>query len=141
MKYAVYTILLLALLFAVTGCKQTGDEASNIETNTAAAANPAMENQMAAVNVQTVNVDLGEWIITFNPKTANPGDVNFIVKNSGKHNHAFRIRGQGVDQSTKVISAGQMDMFIVTLKAGTYETDCPVTGHPERGMKASFIVK
>lgn len=137
-----YVLLVLALLLLalIAGCANKQEAASNVTTATTQTAKPAME--MKGMEGATVNVDLTEWAITLKPATVKAGMIHFMVKNSGTATHSFAIRGNGVDEKLKSnLSSGETDMLMVTLKAGTYETYCPVGKHESKGMKAEFKVE
>ena len=135
-----YVLLVLALLLLalIVGCSTKQETASNVTT--AEPNGPSMD--MKGMNAATVNVDLTEWAITLKPATVKAGMIHFMVKNSGTATHSFAIRGNGVDEKGKSnLAAGETDMLMVTLKAGTYETYCPIGKHEDKGMKQEFKVE
>lgn len=131
--------LALLLLALITGCSNKQESASNMIPAPKASSS---KMDMKGMNAATVNVDLTEMAIALKPSTAKAGMIHFMVKNSGKVVHSFAIRGNGIDEKLKAnLAPGATDMLMVTLKAGTYETYCPIPGHTEKGMKKEFKVE
>ena len=96
----------------------------------------------ASARVKTVNVTEREYHITLSPKTAAPGTVRFVVKNTGKLSHALELSGPGVKaKRTPLIKPGTSATLTVTLRAGTFTLWCPVPGHAALGMKTSLAVR
>ena len=91
---------------------------------------------------QAVNVTLSEFKLALGRDTVPAGSVTFRVKNAGKMNHAFYVRGPGVEKGTREIPAGQETPLTLTLKPGTYEVFCPVSdlSHKIAGMSGTLVV-
>jgi|SRR5579875_1705210 len=67
-----------------------------------------------------------------------PGTVKFVVKNTGKLLHDFKIDGK----KTPLLQPGQTKTLTVTFsKPGSYSYLCTVEGHAALGMKGVFTVK
>jgi len=76
------------------------------------------------------------------PSTTRPGLTTFVIKNAGRKEHAFEIKGEGVDQKLSPnLKAGQSATLQVNLKPGTYNITCPLPFHTMRGMKTTLTVK
>src|SRR5215471_14045071 len=84
----------------------------------------------------TVQVRLSEWAVTLDPKVVSPGAVVFRVVNDGSIPHAFEVEGQGLEKSISLLKPGQAGELTVDLRAGKYETYCPVgkDSHKMLGM-------
>ena len=82
--------------------------------------------------------------LKFNVKTirAPHGKVTVVMKNpSGSGtSHGIAVEGRGVDKDGKIVDPGGTSRVTVTLKKGTYEFYCPVSGHKEAGMKGKLVV-
>ncbi len=91
---------------------------------------------------QAVSVTLSEWKIALERDTVRAGSVTFRVNNTGSMNHAFTVRGEGVDQGTREIPARQSATLTVTLKPGTYDVYCPMSeeSHKMAGMARKLVV-
>ena len=86
------------------------------------------------------DVNLKEYEILM-PDSVPAGSVTFKVKNTGSHDHSFLIKGTGVDQGLGgPLKTGETKDLTVTLTAGTYDIECPVTGHAALGMRRKLTV-
>jgi uncharacterized cupredoxin-like copper-binding protein len=85
-------------------------------------------------------VNLKEYEILM-PDTVPAGSVTFKVSNTGKHDHSFHIKGNGIDQGLEGgVKPAESKDLTVTLAAGTYDIECPVTGHAALGMHRKLTV-
>ena len=76
------------------------------------------------------------------PATAKAGKTTFVIKNAGRKEHAFEIKGEGIDQKLSPNpKPGQSGTLVVDLKPGTYTINCPLPFHTMRGMKSTLTVK
>jgi plastocyanin len=91
---------------------------------------------------QPVPATLSEWKIAMPRDTVRAGSITFRVTNNGTINHAFYVRGEGVDKGTREIPTKQSASLTVTLKPGTYEVFCPMSeeSHKMAGMTRKLIV-
>jgi uncharacterized cupredoxin-like copper-binding protein len=90
---------------------------------------------------QRVNVTMTEYHFTM-PSTISSGLTTFEIKNVGKKEHTFAIKGEGIDRKlTSNLKAGERATLQVDLKPGTYTVTCPVDFHTMRGMKTTLTVK
>jgi uncharacterized cupredoxin-like copper-binding protein len=102
---------------------------------TSAAVRPQSAESTALL--ATVNVAASEFKFVLSKKTARRGVVVFKVKNVGKINHDFQIKGR----KTKLLSPGQSATLRVTfLRKGSYPYKCTVPGHAAAGMKGVFKI-
>jgi uncharacterized cupredoxin-like copper-binding protein len=75
------------------------------------------------------------------PKVAvHAGRVSFDVQNDGKIPHDLVVEGNGIDEKTPLLDAGQSKTLSVDLKPGTYDLYCSVPGHKEAGMDVKLTV-
>lgn len=95
-------------------------------------AKAAADTAPAANRVQVI---LKEWRIHFKNTEAKPGELRFVVHNSGKYVHAFDIdhNGKRVARSTN-IQPGKSTTVAVRFKPGQYDVYCPIDGHKDLGM-------
>jgi plastocyanin len=68
------------------------------------------------------------------------GTYTFHVVNDGGTTHALEIEGEGVEEETSELGAGESDDLTVELGAGTYELYCPIADHREQGMEGTLTV-
>lgn len=88
-----------------------------------------------------VNVTMTEYRFDM-PSTTRPGLTTFVIKNAGRKEHAFEIKGEGIDQKLSPNpKPGETANFQVNLKPGTYNVTCPLPFHTMRGMKTTLTVK
>lgn len=99
--------------------------------------------QSGAAQVQTVQVKLKEWTLGMQTVNIKGTAARFEVENDGQYPHAFKLEGklgnQNFEIATPVLRAGEKSVLLVKLPAGTYEADCPVGDHEERGMKNTVV--
>ena len=88
----------------------------------------------------TQEVHLIEYAIHM-PAALNAGKVAFNVENGGKEDHGFAIQGNGIEQKTGTLTAGNSAALEVELRPGTYTIWCPVKDHAQKGMKTTVTVK
>ena len=84
----------------------------------------------------TVKVNLSEWKVQLTPTHVPAGPVVFEVTNAGTIPHAFEVEGRGLERSTPQIRPGASASLKLDLRAGSYETYCPVgkDSHKMLGM-------
>lgn len=90
---------------------------------------------------QKITVTMSEYHFDM-PATAKAGKTTFVIKNAGRKEHAFKIKGEGMEQRLSPDpKPGQSGTLQVELKPGTYEVTCPLPFHTMRGMKTTLTVK
>jgi uncharacterized cupredoxin-like copper-binding protein len=68
------------------------------------------------------------------------GVIEFDVQNEGGVTHALEVEGNGVEEETEDIPAGQNASLKVELDPGSYELYCPIDGHKDKGMTGDLNV-
>ena len=89
---------------------------------------------------QKVAVSETEFKIALDPSSVSAGRVSFDVANDGKIPHDFVIKGNGVDEKTSTLAAGDSATLTVDLKPGTYDVYCSIPGHKEAGMDVKLTI-
>ena len=91
---------------------------------------------------QSIPVTLSEWKLQLGRDTVPAGKITFRIKNEGSMTHGFFVRGNGVQQGSPDIAAGQSGSLTVTLKPGSYTIYCPLSdlSHRKAGMLAKLEV-
>lgn len=109
------------------GAKKTGEKVKDAVTQDKDAHN--------------VDVKLMEHSIDM-PKELAAGKTAFAVRNIGKENHNFEIKGEGIDKKFLIkLAPDDSKVLHVDLKPGSYQAICPDKDHSAEGMKVDLIVK
>ena len=85
----------------------------------------------------TVQVGMFEYRFELSQTTIPSGQVTFVITNKGSEVHNFAIAGS---KSGALLSPGQSETWTVGLPPGSYNGQCDVPFHVERGMVTSFTV-
>jgi uncharacterized cupredoxin-like copper-binding protein len=85
----------------------------------------------------TVTVNMVEYAFQLSQSSIPSGKVTFVIKNSGNEIHNFAILG---NKAGAQIGPGTSETWTVSLPPGTYNYDCDVPFHAERGMVGQFTV-
>jgi plastocyanin len=90
----------------------------------------------------TLSLRASKTALKFNKKTlhASHGKVTIKMTNPSSTRHGIAIEGHKIDKDGKIVGKGKTSTVTVTLKKGTYEFYCPVSGHKAAGMKGKLIV-
>jgi len=119
-------------------------EAKGNEPTTEATATEATTTQSTTTVTTKVLSDVTatetEFKIALPSTTIGAGSYRFDVKNDGKIEHDFVIKGNGVDEKTPTIGAGESATLDVDLKPGTYDVYCSIPGHKQAGMDLKLTV-
>jgi uncharacterized cupredoxin-like copper-binding protein len=108
---------------------------------TAAVAIAAAVPSLAAPTAQTVRVTERDYRIALAP-APKAGRVTFVVRNTGKDAHDFRVTGGGVNGKSAMLLPGRSARVTVTLKKGVrYRFWCTVGSHAKKGMTGSFVAR
>jgi uncharacterized cupredoxin-like copper-binding protein len=136
--------MLAAGVLALAGCASADPAAEDAmeKDDKMEKTDEAMEEEaMEEVEGTLVNIIEKEFEITLSEDTFAPGVYTFAVENHGGTQHSLVIEGDGIDTaSTKLLSAGDKEMLIVDLPAGTYELWCSVGSHRQSGMSVTITV-
>ncbi|WP_369231848.1 copper-binding protein [Streptomyces sp. R21] len=120
-----------ALVLAACSSGGGGDKASESASSGASKAGSGTR----------VTVTETEYALKLSRSSFTPGTYTFVTDNAGKITHALSIDGPGVeDAKTKNLQGGQEATLTVTLKKGTYDLYCPITGHKQLGMNKEIQV-
>jgi uncharacterized cupredoxin-like copper-binding protein len=85
----------------------------------------------------TVKVNMVEYAFQLSQSSIPSGQITFVIKNSGNEIHNFAILG---NRAGAQIGPGATETWTVSLPPGTYNYDCDVPFHAERGMVGQFTV-
>jgi len=88
-------------------------------------------------------VEIRETEFSLDPATVTldtAGTYTFHVVNAGGTTHALEIEGNGVEEESATLAAGESGDVTVELDDGTYELYCPIDDHREQGMEGTLTV-
>ena len=91
-------------------------------------------------NDATVNVTTQEMSISLDRTQLKAGTITFVVQNNGFMTHDFAIRGNGVNEKTRMLNSGEKATLTMHLEPGTYTYECTMPGHAQAGMTGTFTV-
>jgi uncharacterized cupredoxin-like copper-binding protein len=119
---------------------QPSSQSTSTQATTTAATTTTTTTATTTKSAAPVPVSETEFKIAL-PKTTVPaGSYTFEVKNDGKIDHDLVIEGNGVDEKTATIGAGDSATLKVDLKQGTYDVYCSIPGHKQAGMDDKLTV-
>jgi uncharacterized cupredoxin-like copper-binding protein len=117
-----------------TTTEQTTSQATTTGSTTTAATTTSASAPTPVTATET------EFKIALPKTTVSAGAYAFDVKNDGKIDHDFVVKGNGVDETTPTIGAGKSATLKVDLKPGTYDVYCSIPGHKQAGMDVKLTV-
>ena len=120
------TVILLAVLVSA-GCGSDGDDETGGDTAAAGGESLALTATEYKFDPADLTVDAA-------------GKVTFTVSNDGQQTHALEVEGNGIEEETDSIAAGESGTLTVDLEPGEYEFYCPIDGHREQGMEGEVVV-
>ena len=152
MKILLTSIISAAISFGVARAQEgPAEKAKDVAEDTAETAKATAKTVAKApkkvakavsnATAQKVNVTMREYHFAM-PSTVRPGLTTFIIRNAGRKEHTFAIKGEGIDvKLSPNPKPGETATLQVDLKPGTYNVTCPVDFHTMKGMKTTLTVK
>ena len=119
----VKALALAALVLALAGC---GSEDTS-DTDTSGGASLEVSETEFALAPSSLTVDQA-------------GEVTIRVVNDGEFEHALELEGEGVEEETGTLAAGESAELTVDLAAGSYTMYCPIGNHRGQGMVGTVVV-
>ena len=138
-------LLFIGMLAAVEFFGKEGEEAKAGGESTAASTTTESTTSGATTTTQAaqatkLDASETEFKIKLSKTTAPAGTFSISVANDGKVPHDLVVKGDGVDEKTKLLNAGDSATLTVDLKPGTYDVYCSVPGHKQAGMDTKLTV-
>jgi plastocyanin len=140
-----YLIFASILLFAIGCTSETTDVSANDPSRASdqpipsSTVDPALPPGSSAAG-PSVAVHMIDHEIHM-PQSVAAGRVVFNIENAGKEDHAFEIEGNGIEEESEVLTAGNKTTMEVNLTPGTYTVYCPVADHKDKGMRMTLTVR
>ncbi|MFL5920882.1 MAG: plastocyanin/azurin family copper-binding protein [Gaiellaceae bacterium] len=122
---------------AEAGGEQTTAETTGTTNEPSTTQTATTATTRAAENVTASET---EFKIALQPGSLSAGRVTFDVKNDGKVPHDLVVKGNGAEEKTPLLDAGESKTLTVDLKPGTYDLYCSVPGHKQAGMDLKLTV-
>ena len=85
----------------------------------------------------TVTVNMVEYAFQLSQSSIPSGQITFVINNKGNEVHNFAILG---NRAGAQIAPATSETWTVSLPPGTYNYQCDVPFHAERGMVGQFTV-
>jgi uncharacterized cupredoxin-like copper-binding protein len=85
----------------------------------------------------TVTVNMVEYAFQLSQLSIPSGQITFVINNKGNEVHNFAILG---NKAGAQIAPGTSETWTVSLPPGTYNYQCDVPFHTDRGMVGQFTV-
>lgn len=120
---------------AALGGKDTGRLATAVKSASAGRPVAASDGRL----LMPADPD-GQLAYTSKKATAEPGRLQIISRNDASIPHNIALEGNGVRAVGKVVQDGGTSQISVTLKRGSYQYFCTVSGHREGGMEGTLSV-
>ena len=128
-------LLAVSLALLATACGSGDDDSGSAsQTTTAATTSGGGGGQMLQIGEREFSLDPST------PSVDRSGSVTIHVVNNGSFGHALEIEGNGVEEETDELGAGDSADLTVDLKPGTYEIYCPISDHRDKGMEGTLTV-
>ena len=139
MRRPLIALALAAALFA--GCG--GDEEEPAATATPAAQEEPAPEPAAGGGEELALTSPEDGSLKFDKTelTAPAGSVSITYSNPSQVPHAVAIEGNGVEESSEVVTASEAPPLTAELKAGEYAFYCPVGQHRQAGMEGTLTIE
>ena len=140
-KHPALILLVVAALvaaFALAACGDDDDDDTSAAAETTA--ETTTEAQEPSGGGETIPIAESDYKLDPADVTAKAGEITFELTNDGEAPHNLEVEGNGVEEVSDTINAGQSTDFTVSLEAGTYEIYCAIDGHKELGMEGELTV-
>ena len=90
---------------------------------------------------EEVTISETEFALDPADPTVAAGEVTITATNDGATVHNLEVEGEGVEEITDDLDAGQSGELTLDLEPGTYEIYCAIGTHAEQGMEGTLTVE
>ncbi len=119
------------------GVKAVAPPPSSTPTTTTQPTTTTTSTAPVGTGKTTVTVNMVEYAFQLSQSSMPSGQITFVINNKGNEVHNFAILG---NRAGAQIAPGTSETWTVSLPAGTYNYQCDVPFHAERGMVGQFTV-
>jgi plastocyanin len=134
-------LILLTLAAALLGgCGGDDEEQAAATPEATQTEEPASDGGGGSQTVTVSSPEDGSLKFDQATLSAKAGNVTFKYSNPSSVPHAFEVEGNGVEEETETITAGEASVS-VDLEPGEYEFYCPVGQHQQAGMEGTLTVE
>jgi plastocyanin len=130
-------VVLAALALAACGGDDDDDTTAASEST---AETTSTADQASSGGGETIAIGESEYKLDPADPTAKAGTVTFDLTNDGQTEHNLEVEGNGIEEESETIAAGDSTSFSVDLEPGTYEIYCSIDGHKDLGMEGELTV-
>ena len=120
---------------------QTTDEPTTTTTPEATTSAEGEGGSGGSGSGQTIKIVETDFAIDPAEPIAPAGKVTFAITNDGDTVHNLEVEGNGVEEVSDDIDAGERTNLTVVVKPGSYKLYCAIPGHEELGMTGELTVK
>ena len=144
---AVLALAIAALIaaFALAACGDDDDDDTTAATETTAETTTTedettTEDQASSGGGETIAIAESDFKLDPADVEAKAGSITFELTNDGASEHNLEVEGNGVEEVSDTIGAGDSTSFTVDLEPGTYEIYCAIGSHKDLGMEGELTV-
>jgi plastocyanin len=146
-KTLILAAVVLAIPLTLAACGDDDDEttaASDATTEETTAEDTTTEAQAGGGGGgggETISISETEFALDPSEATVAAGPVTIDVTNDGSIVHNLEVEGDGIEEVTADLQAGDKDTLELDLPAGTYEMYCNIDAHADQGMEGELTVE
>ena len=121
--------------------EKTKEAARDVADATKKATDAVVDAVTPDSDATKVNVTVTEDSLDM-PKSVESGKTAFVVKNSGKEKHNFKVRGKDIDKKfILAIAPGDTKVLHVDLKPGKYKASVLMTDGEDKTVDVNLTVR
>jgi plastocyanin len=135
-----FVVLAATAALAFAGCGGDDQEPTPAATEAPTEA-PTQAASGSATKLAIAADPGGAKKFTESKLTTTAGQVEIDFSNESQLPHAVEIEGNGVEETTEIVTGQDAPPLTVDLKPGTYDFYCPVGDHRAEGMEGTLTVK
>jgi plastocyanin len=127
--------------FALAACGDDDDDDTTAASETTTQTTAPEEQASSGGGGETIPIAESDYKLDPADVEAQAGSITFELTNEGEAPHNLEVEGNGVEEVSDTINAGDSTEFTVDLEPGTYEIYCAIDGHKDLGMEGELTVE